>query len=90
MKVTLARVPVTTRWLVAAIVSALVFLGAVLASAVMTAGTSATWLASSSVSPGGIDLSPHNGGGIYKHLWLDAIGPQVSVPHVDTSVHQSR
>lgn len=34
-------------------------------------------------------LSAH-GGGIYKHLWLDAIGPQVYVPHVDTTVHQSR
>jgi hypothetical protein len=90
MKVTLARVPVTTRWLVAALASALVLLGAILASAVMTTETSATWLASSSVSPGGIGLSPHDGGGIYKHIWLDAIGPQVSVPHVDTSVHQSR
>ena len=89
MKVTLARVPVTTRWLVAALASALVLLGVVLASAVMSTETSATWLASSA-SPGGIALSPHNGGGIYKHIWLDAIGPQVSVPHVDTSVHQSR
>jgi hypothetical protein len=24
------------------------------------------------------------------HAWIDQIGPVVSVPHVDTSVHQSR
>jgi hypothetical protein len=24
------------------------------------------------------------------HSWVDQIGPHVNVPHVDTSVHQSR
>jgi hypothetical protein len=28
--------------------------------------------------------------GIDHHTWLDEIGPNVSVPQVDTSVHQSR
>jgi hypothetical protein len=28
--------------------------------------------------------------GIDHHTWLDQIGPSVHVPHVDTSVHQSR
>ncbi|KAA0079713.1 hypothetical protein CIW52_26560 [Mycolicibacterium sp. P9-64] len=28
--------------------------------------------------------------GIDHHTWLDQIGPSVSVPRVDTSVHQSR
>jgi hypothetical protein len=27
--------------------------------------------------------------GIDHHEWLDQIGPQVNVPHVDTTVHQS-
>jgi hypothetical protein len=27
--------------------------------------------------------------GIDHHTWLDQITPQVNVPHVDTSVHQS-
>lgn len=27
--------------------------------------------------------------GVNHHTWLDQIGPQVSVPHVDTTVHQS-
>jgi hypothetical protein len=28
--------------------------------------------------------------GVDHHVWLDQIGPQVNVPKVDTSVHQSR
>ena len=28
--------------------------------------------------------------GIDHHTWLDQIGPNVNVPQVDTSVHQSR
>jgi hypothetical protein len=28
--------------------------------------------------------------GIDHHAWLDDITPQVNVPHVDTTVHQSR
>ncbi len=28
--------------------------------------------------------------GIDHHTWLDQIGPSVSVPQVDTGVHQSR
>jgi hypothetical protein len=28
--------------------------------------------------------------GIDHHTWLDQIGPNVHVPQVDTSVHQSR
>jgi hypothetical protein len=27
---------------------------------------------------------------LIHHDWLDIIQPQVTVPHVDTSVHQSR
>jgi hypothetical protein len=28
--------------------------------------------------------------GVDHHAWLDQIGPNVNVPQVDTSVHQSR
>jgi hypothetical protein len=28
--------------------------------------------------------------GVDHHTWLDQIGPNVNVPQVDTSVHQSR
>jgi hypothetical protein len=28
--------------------------------------------------------------GIDHHVWLDQISPTVVVPHVDTTVHQSR
>ncbi|MGV0810718.1 hypothetical protein ABQF34_02030 [Mycolicibacterium boenickei] len=27
---------------------------------------------------------------VAHHSWLDQIGPHVTVPHVDTTVHQSR
>ncbi len=52
-----------------------------------TVADSTTPAASASAS--GLALNRH-GGGIYKHLWLDEIGPHVYVPHVDTTVHQSR
>jgi hypothetical protein len=28
--------------------------------------------------------------GVDHHVWLDQIGPSVTVPQVDTTVHQSR
>jgi hypothetical protein len=28
--------------------------------------------------------------GVDHHVWLDQIGQHVNVPHVDTTVHQSR
>ena len=28
--------------------------------------------------------------GVDHHVWLDQVGPQVNVPKVDTTVHQSR
>ena len=91
MKVTMAALPATARGLVATVASALVLFGAVAASAALATPPSATWVAAGSISPGYIQLSTHgDGGGIYKHIWLDAIGPRVYVPHVDTRVHQSR
>lgn len=90
MKVTMAALPATARRSVASVASALVVVGAVAASVALTTPPPATWLAAGMVSPNYIQLSAHgDGGGIYKHLWLDAIGPQVHVRHVDTRAHQS-
>jgi len=46
----------------------------------VAAADAPTVLASANNIPTGID----------HHSWLDVIGPNVNVPHVDMSVHQSR
>lgn len=37
-----------------------------------------------------IDAGSNIDTGVDHRYWLDQIQPQVAVPHVDTSVHQSR
>jgi hypothetical protein len=37
-----------------------------------------------------LGLSAPASAGVDHYGWLDQIGPHVTVPHVDTTVHQSR
>ena len=53
-------------------------------------GLAAPAQAVAAVAPTGVTSAINIPTDLDHHSWLDQIGPHVTVPHVDTSVHQSR